>query len=256
MFTENLDIFLRDFGQSIILHLPAGDRTITAIFDNAFFDAAVGQTVLDTTQPRFESKTSDLAGLAREMTVTVAGTVYSVQQIQPDGNGILDVRLDPRVVGELIAAESATTREVSAAIKRAVARTCKWANEQVSRRVAKVTKLSAKIIKGRNAVFLNSDLGKVWVGLDPVSLHRLNPIQDATGVTAGPAKVPGAFIVKSGKLEGLVFKRKDKGRLPVELQKYAIAETANPVIEKIAAEVGERLQTEFASELKWQTKIR
>lgn len=93
MLTENLNIFTRDFGQPVVLHLPAGDQTITAIFDNAFFNSEVGQTVLDTTQPHFEAKTSDLAGLDREMTVTTAGATYSVQQIQPDGTGMSIVML-------------------------------------------------------------------------------------------------------------------------------------------------------------------
>ncbi len=97
MIEENLDVFVDDFGRPVVLHLPGGDRSITGIFDNAFFDSSVGEVVLDTTQPRFTCKESAITGLKREMEVTVADRRWSVIQIQPDGTGMSTVMLSHEI---------------------------------------------------------------------------------------------------------------------------------------------------------------
>jgi hypothetical protein len=94
MLRENLSIFIRRFGQEVTFEFEGGtERTVQAIFDNAFFDTSVGETVLDTTQPRLTCRTEDIEGIPRETHVVVNGQRYSVIQFQPDGTGISTVAL-------------------------------------------------------------------------------------------------------------------------------------------------------------------
>lgn len=92
---ENLDIFFSSLdSQEVTFTLSSGARkTIRGFFDNAFFDTQIGETAMDTTQPRFTCKASDLAGIVRENGVIVAGKAYSVMQIQPEGTGLAVVAL-------------------------------------------------------------------------------------------------------------------------------------------------------------------
>ena len=94
MLRENLSVFIRRFGQDVRFEFEDGtERTLRAIFDNAFFDSSVGETVLDTTQPRLTCRTADVEGIPRESIVIVEGTRYSVIQFQPDGTGITTIAL-------------------------------------------------------------------------------------------------------------------------------------------------------------------
>lgn len=93
MISDPQHIFLADFGQRVILRTQQGDREITAIWDDAFFDASVGETVLDTTQKRLLARESDICGLAREDRVQVGAFSFRVIQIQPDGTGFASIML-------------------------------------------------------------------------------------------------------------------------------------------------------------------
>lgn len=89
MLRENLNIFVQRFGQPVTFTLADEcERRITAIFDDSFFDSNVGETVLDTTQPRLTCRTSDLQGIPLESIVEVGGKIYSVVKFQPDGTGM------------------------------------------------------------------------------------------------------------------------------------------------------------------------
>jgi len=154
---------------------------------------------------------------------------------------------------EIIAREfGATEKQIKAATKRAVSRTTRWAAKQAPRRVAKVVSVAAKVIKNRVRfrVLLDRDgYGRVWVGLKPISLSRLNPRKTARGITAGPAKVPGGFLAK-----GQVFKRVGDARLPIAAQKLDIAEEGGAAVEALGDELGARCLSEFERELRWQTR--
>lgn len=151
---------------------------------------------------------------------------------------------------------AADEKQVTAAMRRAVSRTTRWAGTQVARKVASSTKVRAGILKGRMVVdFIGRDgsLGRVWVGLRPIDLKRLKPRETKSGVTAGPAKRPGAFI--SSKLGGHVFERVGKARLPIKKSEgVEILPQGLEAVEQIAGHVGERLLREFEHELSWRTK--
>ena len=99
MINDLLDVFIRDFSEDekIVFewetNAGAQSLPVRAIFDNAFFDSSIGETVLDTTSPRVTVKASDITTLPREAMVTIRGKVFSVTQIEPDGTGFATVML-------------------------------------------------------------------------------------------------------------------------------------------------------------------
>ena len=66
--------------QLITIHLSGGDRTITGYFDNTFLNTQIGETIMDTTQPRLTCVFSAVAGVPVSTTCTVAGKLYSIFQ--------------------------------------------------------------------------------------------------------------------------------------------------------------------------------
>jgi len=100
MIRDPMDVFLGDFSQeSDITFEWEGDddeplsKSLRGIFDNAFVDSTLGETVLDTTSPRITCKHSDAVDVPREAVTTIGGVVYSVTQIQPDGTGFAIIML-------------------------------------------------------------------------------------------------------------------------------------------------------------------
>lgn len=93
MIHDPQDIFIADFGKPVILHTDAGDVEALGIYDDAFFDSAVGEIVLDTTQKRLVCKDCDIGTLKREDQVTMDCGKFEVLQIQPDGTGFSTILL-------------------------------------------------------------------------------------------------------------------------------------------------------------------
>lgn len=96
MFPEDLSPFfnLAEFATLAVFELPeGGTREVIGIFDNAYFAPEVGETVLDSTQPRFTCPQSSLSGVERGCFVAIAGAHYSVKSLQPDGSGTAVVAL-------------------------------------------------------------------------------------------------------------------------------------------------------------------
>jgi hypothetical protein len=136
------------------------------------------------------------------------------------------------------------------AMKIAIARVSRWAGNEVRRKVASAVKVKGGIIKGRMFVGISDQKGRVWLGLSPIKLNRLNPRQTASGVTAGPAKRPGAFIVE--KFGGNVFERKGKARLPIEKSAgHDIRSEGDAAMAAVKEQIGPRLLAEFERALKW-----
>ena len=77
----------------VVIHNSLGDRTITGYFDNSFFNSQIGETILESTQPRVTCKTSDVEGVPRESTLTIEGVLYSIIEPQPEGTGMTILRL-------------------------------------------------------------------------------------------------------------------------------------------------------------------
>ena len=100
--------------------------------------------------------------------------------------------------------------------------------------LSRFTGIDPSIIRKYQRVGIYSkDRGiRVWYGLNDIPLKNLKPIQNESGIVAGPAKVAGGFIVKA--LNKQVFKRvgskrsmrsgtyRGKMRQPIKKQVYSI----------------------------------
>jgi hypothetical protein len=99
MIRDPLHVFLKEFAEDdeIVFEWEEDEETmtksLTGIFDDSFIDAATGETVLDTTQPRITCKEADAEGIPREAMMTIRGKAYSVTRIQPDGTGFTIIQL-------------------------------------------------------------------------------------------------------------------------------------------------------------------
>ena len=86
-----------DFGVAATYTLAGGgDTTVNGIFDDEFaaVDVDAGAPIT-ATKPQFECVEADLpAGRAQRDTITISGTVYVVQEIMPDGTGMVVLMLD------------------------------------------------------------------------------------------------------------------------------------------------------------------
>lgn len=137
------------------------------------------------------------------------------------------------------------------ALKIAVNRTAKWAGAQLAKSVGKSVKVQAKIVRGRVKIQLGDGVSRVWIGLDEIQLSRLKPRQTSSGVTAGPIRRKGAFVVK--KLGGNVFQRTGKSRLPIEKAPgLPIADEGQKALSEIADQAPDRLVYEMKRALRWR----
>jgi len=136
--------------------------------------------------------------------------------------------------------------DVKEALRYAVKWTTAAVNSDVRGELRKITGLSAKIIRGRIDVSFRYEnhQGRIWIGLNPIDLKRMNPRQLKGSVKAGPVKREGAWIGK-GKLGGHVFKRLGPGRLPIEKQVYNIEEQGEVAVETVKAKVQDYLKRYF-----------
>lgn len=87
--------FAEDEDLVFVWESAEGESSITCkgIFDNSFVDSNIGETIMDTTQPRVTCQHSAVVTLPREAIVTIRGKPYSVVQVQPDGTGFAIIHL-------------------------------------------------------------------------------------------------------------------------------------------------------------------
>jgi hypothetical protein len=97
---ENLDAFLSidDFACMVVVdRAEGGSISFSAIFDDPYLDAQLGEYNLETAQPRLTCKLSDVPGVHRGDTVVVDGVTYDIlSEPQSDGSGIAVLKLAPR----------------------------------------------------------------------------------------------------------------------------------------------------------------
>ena len=99
---ENLDDFLQNdddggFANTAVIHFQTGGtRPVTAIYDDPYMDATLGEYVADTSNPRLNGKETDFVGVTRGDTVTIttgAAPNITVETFdiltnpQPEGTG-------------------------------------------------------------------------------------------------------------------------------------------------------------------------
>lgn len=103
---ENLDEFLQDetaggFAIPAVFHLQGVPvpRVVVGIFDDPYLNPQLGEYEVDTSEPRFTCKETDVADVERGDWVQLPdGKLYDIMTgPQSDGVGMAIVRLEPRV---------------------------------------------------------------------------------------------------------------------------------------------------------------
>lgn len=62
--------------------------TINGIFDNEYYEDPSGEVGLESSQPQFTCKTTDVSSASNGDTLVVSSTTYTVRSVQDDGTGI------------------------------------------------------------------------------------------------------------------------------------------------------------------------
>ncbi|XPV77938.1 MAG: head-tail joining protein [Desulfovibrio sp.] len=88
---EYLNVFLEEFADEVQAVNPA--RTFSAIFNNAYFSAELGEMSFEATQPRLLCAYEEVRDFTQNTTCTVRGDVYDVDRVEPDGTGMATVVL-------------------------------------------------------------------------------------------------------------------------------------------------------------------
>lgn len=87
-FTEDLAVFINADTPGYTL-ATIGTGTVSGLFDNAYVDS-FGVTNSEKT---FTCRVAEVPGLVTGNAVTIAATSYTVAELQPDGTGLVRVRL-------------------------------------------------------------------------------------------------------------------------------------------------------------------
>jgi hypothetical protein len=91
MFQENLNVYFRRFGETVLVGEPGNQEEMTAIFDNDYQVVSGSEyTEVSSSLPALTVKTADAEalGISPRTRVSVRGVPYSVNHQEPDGTGI------------------------------------------------------------------------------------------------------------------------------------------------------------------------
>lgn len=125
-----------------------------------------------------------------------------------------------------------------------------WLRSESARRLGKELRIQTKAVRDRIRVNHQGDGSNLWVGLLPLSIHRLgSPKQTPTGVDVNGRFFKGAFINPMSSSELLVFKRSRESRLPIELVTEDYSDEMEKEIIDLTGELNTKWQEVFANEL-------
>ena len=89
--------YLKDFGVSggTFTDVSAGSTTsIYALFRNEYLEEQAGGDVgVESSAPFAMVRTSDVPNVVQNDTIAISGTTYTIVEVEPDGEGMTDLRL-------------------------------------------------------------------------------------------------------------------------------------------------------------------
>lgn len=155
---------------------------------------------------------------------------------------------------------AATQKQFEQALNRSLKRTARHARTTLAKEVSKSLKIRSKTIKNRIILDLhgNDKSLRLWIGLNPIGLHRLNPKQNKSGTKFGRGNTrKGAFLVHMPNGSRLVMKRKRQSAYPLEKQSLNIFETGIAAIEaKVIPAIESTILVHFERELNFETNLK
>lgn len=83
-----------DFGVTATVTPSGGSASnISVIFDNEYVETDIGYAGVQSTQPKFIARSTDVSSLTEGDTAVINSTNYYIQTIQQDGTGMSEVYL-------------------------------------------------------------------------------------------------------------------------------------------------------------------
>lgn len=135
-----------------------------------------------------------------------------------------DIRIDRPELRRLVRnLDRVERRQIRKAMRASLNDVAKRVRTDTVRETSAGTSVPQKEIRKRVRIrpsTIRNLLARVWCGTFPISLKRLKPVQQKSGVRAGKHKRKGAFISEA--LGGHVFKRDGASRLPISKQTVSI----------------------------------
>lgn len=160
----------------------------------------------------------------------------------------IDVSREAQDVAAMVAA---TTQQLEKAAQRAMTKAARWLRTHSVRELGQELGIKQEPLRKRFRVYPQRSKGEVrfWVGLDPIGVYRLGkPKATSQGVKVNSKEYEGAFISPMKSDQPLVFKRRGKERLPIDLVDADIDEPAMDVIERWERRVFQRFKELFEQE--------
>lgn len=153
------------------------------------------------------------------------------------------------LIEDLLPSQKVMQKSIISARRKAA----KWVRTQLVRALSKETQIPASVLRNRVVLSRISIKGEVFIGLNPVSVSRLQPKQTKAGVKAkGGLHVQGAFVVDALEYKP-VFKRVSDRAYPIEYQRRDIAKEGQRIIEgDILPKLSDKLYELLEHELKWR----
>lgn len=178
---------------------------------------------------------------------------------------LVNLDIDARDLQGVILDLAATEQQAEKALNSTLVKMAGWLRSKSVKGLSGALAIQQKVLRRRLKSFrLQRRAGgseiTVWYGLDPIALIYLQARQNKSGVKAyGGRFVQSAFIANGSNGNRQVFKRRGKGRLPIDKQRADIEDKANTYIEDElvgAAEFEARFFKTFEHELQWRTQTR
>lgn len=176
---------------------------------------------------------------------------------------MIDINIDARQLERVVVDLAATDAEVRKALSSTLRRMASWVRTRSTKGLSSELAIQQKVVRRRIKSTRLQRTGdgasiKVWYGLNPISLIYLQARQTGGGVKASGGRFVDSGFIAKGKSGGAqVFKRKGKGRLPIEKQKAEIESKAGGYLEGQvfnATDFEAQFFKTFEHELKWRTQ--
>lgn len=174
---------------------------------------------------------------------------------------MIDLQINSAGIRSTIEALDASERQIERALASTLNRLGAWAKAQATDSMSKGLRMNKTTIRRRLRVTrARASGGKtsitVWMGQNPISVLYLGARQTSTGVKArGGRDYRHAFIATMSSGKRGVFKRRDKKRLKIDLQREDIErETDRLLADDLAKSplLEARFFGIFERELRWQ----
>jgi hypothetical protein len=155
---------------------------------------------------------------------------------------------------------AATGKQFEKAMNRSLKRTARHARTVLSKELSKELKIRSKTIKNRIILDLkgNNKTLRLWVGLNPIGLHRLRPKQTKSGIRFGQGNTrKGAFLVRMPNGYTIAMKRKGRRAYPIQKQSLNIHAAGVEAMEtKVLPAIEARILKDLETELNFETALK